>query len=359
MATDPKASKAPPRANVRKRIARERSIPMDPRLFSRMLLSAQEDRALDRLAEEYLALSQHAFQPGRLNPLADIFYKVRDTVLKDTVAGEHTWNRFVRVTAKFMRLRSYEYYPYDNVPSAPVYFWSKVKPYDEDPVTHVELGTAVGPPPNNPDNEISVKSGYASFHAANGDGILQTVLLNGRGILGYGPAITLETDGASSVYIFCSVNVAYLFTFDANGNPNFDPTKYRVPCYMSGALWLNNLYDVWDKTSGEGYGSGTLDDRVIRSVGLFPEGSPVPTGQVANPENFFGSAQQFSDDLVVTYNTHFNLPANSRCQFQLSLMSDVTAVGPRNGHWNRFVCNSQLQASATFPRVDVDVWPLA
>jgi hypothetical protein len=46
----------------------------------------------------------------------------------------------------------------------------------------------------------------------------------------------------------------------------------------------------------------------------------------------------------------------SRCQFQLGLMSDITAVAPRNRRWNRFVCNSQLNASATL--VDVDVWPL-
>ena len=65
-----------------------------------------------------------------------------------------------------------------------------------------------------------------------------------------------------------------------------------------------------------------------------------------------------SDDLVVTYKTNLNLPANSRCVFQLGLWCDVTAVGPRNGRWNRFVCNSQVQASANIPRIDVDVWPL-
>jgi hypothetical protein len=355
MATKKTSSKASPRAKVRKGIEGKILIPMDPRLFSRVLLSAKEDRDVDRLAKEYLALSRHAFEPGKLNALADIYYKLKDTV---GIAGARTWNEFVSVAAKFMQLRTNEYYPFDKVPNAPFYFWSKVKPYDEDPYTHQELGTAVGPPPGNPDNEISVKSGYASFHPANGDGVMQTVLINGRGMLGYGPEITIETDGASSVYISCSVNVAYLFTFDANGNPRFNPAKYYVPCFMSGALWLSNLYDVWDMTSGVGYGSSTLDRRIIRSVGLFPEGVAAPTGQVADPEIHFGLAQQFSDDLVVKYETHLNLPANSRCQFQLGLMSDVTAVGPRNGRWNRFVCNSQLNASATFPRIDVDVWPL-
>jgi len=304
---------------------------------------------------EYIARAQHAFRPGRLNPLADVYYKLKNTV---GLAGLHMWNEFVTVAAKFLHLRSYEYYPFNNVPNAPVYFWSKVKSYDEDPFIHQELATAIGPAPGNPDNEITVKSGYASFHPANGDGVLQTVLLNGRGIFGYGPTITIETNDAVSAYISCDVAVAYLFTFAANGNPHFDPAKYFATCFMSGALWLMNLYDVWDKTSGVGYGSTTPDRRLVRSVGLFPEGSAVPTGQYANPEVYFGLAQQFSDDLVVKYSTHLNLPANSRCQFQLGLMCDVTAVGPRNGRWNRFVCNSQLQASANFPRVDVDVWPL-
>jgi hypothetical protein len=65
----------------------------------------------------------------------------------------------------------------------------------------------------------------------------------------------------------------------------------------------------------------------VRSVGLFPEGITAPTGQYANPEVYFGLSQQFSDDLVVEYSTHLNLPANSRCDFQLGLMCDVTAVG--------------------------------
>jgi hypothetical protein len=263
------------------------------------------------------------------------------------------------VAAKLLQLRSYEYYPYDEVPNAPVYFWSTVKAYDGDPFTHQELLTAVGPPPGNPDNEISVKSGYAAFHPANGDGAMQSVLLNGRSVLAYGPSITIDTTGASSVYISCSVNLAYLFTFDASGNPRFDPARYLYTCFMSGALWLGNLYDVWNKTTGIGYGSSTLQQRIVRSVAVFPEGITAPTGQAANPEIHFGLGQQFSDDVTITYNANLNLPANARCQFQLALWSDVTAVGPRNGRWNRFICNSQLSlASASFPRIDVDVWPL-
>jgi hypothetical protein len=355
MATKKKTSTSRSRTNARKPIEGKDAIPTDPRLFSRVLLSRTDDRVLDRLANEYLERSQHAFEPGKINRLADIYYKLKDTV---GINGAGTWNEFVSVASKFLQLHSFEFYPFNNVPSGPIYFWSKVKPYEEQPYTHQELLTAVGPPPGNPDNEISVKAGYASFHPANGDGAMQTVLINGRALLGYGPEVTIETTGASSVYISCAVNVAYLFTFDASGNPKFDPTRYYVPCFMSGALWLTNGYDVRDKASGAGYSSSTPDRRVIRSVGSFPEGFAAPTGQVADPEIHFGLGGQFSDDLVVKYSTHLNLPANSHCQFRLGLMSDITAVGPRNGRWNRFVCNSQLNASATFPRVDVDVWPL-
>lgn len=355
MPTRKKSSRGASRSMGSKRPARPNPIPADPLLFSRMLLSAKDDRSVERLANEYLARTQQAFQPGRINSLADIHYKLKDTL---GTAGAGMWDRYVSVAAKWLQLRTYEYYPYNKVPAVPAYFLSKTKPYDEEPFTHHELPTAVGPPPSNPDNEISVKSGYASFHPDNGDGVLQAVLLNGRGILGYGPGITIDTDGASSVYISCSVHIAYLFTFDASFNPRFDPVRYYVPCYMSGALWLGNQSDVWDRTTGIGYNNSTLDRRLIRSVGLFPEGFATGTGQYASPEVHFGLAQQFSDDLVVTYKTNLNLPANSRCAFQLGLWCDVTAVGPRNGRWNRFVCNSQVQASANIPRIDVDVWPL-
>ena len=179
--------------------------------------------------------------------------------------------------------RKSKYYPFNKVPNTPVYSWSKLKAYDEDP---------------------------------------------------------------------------YIHSFASNWNPRFNAANYYVPCFMSGELSLMNLYDVWDKTNGHGYGSSTLDRSLVRSVGLFPEGTVTPTGQHASPEVHLGLSQQFSDDRVIKYSTHLNLPANSRCVFQLGLMCDVTGVGPRNGRWNRLICDSQLRASADFPRIDMDVWPL-
>jgi len=61
MATRKKSLRGASRSTGSKRPARPNLIPADPLLFSRMLLSAKDDRSVERLANEYLARTQQAF----------------------------------------------------------------------------------------------------------------------------------------------------------------------------------------------------------------------------------------------------------------------------------------------------------
>src|SRR5215510_14087880 len=144
MAAPKKPSQAASRRKSSGRMVKPSSIPVDPLLFSRMLLGAKDDRSLERIANEYIARGQQTFQPRKTNPLAEAFYQLKDTL---GIAYAPMWNQFVSVAGKILQLRTYTYYPYDNVPVAPL-----AKPYDKEFYIQEEPATAVGPLPGNPDN---------------------------------------------------------------------------------------------------------------------------------------------------------------------------------------------------------------
>jgi len=148
-----------------------------------------------------------------------------------------------------------------------------------------------------------------------------------------------------------------VYRFDARANPQFDPARALGPKYqvlMQFSIEVRAYLSVRNKTTGVGY--GTLAGNGMSKPFLM---TMYPTaGAPAGPGIVTGTYKNDSDIAVpVKFNTNFTVPANSQCTVELVCLTDTTAVGPRNGKWNPYVCYAESTTTLAVPKIELVIFP--